>query len=448
MRNFFKKLFIIYFTSWWLPFVVALSILLLFVVVVVVGLTCPNFKSIHFLGTGFFILLKVALVGILFAAIWNLTRKRWVKALINLLLMLPILIPFVFYFLLIYSLFGPSEDGFADKLTIPENIEISEPSDRDFMSRGGPEDTFQARLLASLKEPGQGDPSITAEVLSLVQLRKTAPGILRQYLAISPCWRVFKEKDSIFATRRWMIGSNWCYSLHGYYSRFDLGFRSNDSITDFQTRLTLGFSGRPWARFSGESTSIRHGQSKRLALSGRNQTLSSHCVIMSNDLAIEIFEQSGDRERRLTKATLLHMEEELRPLAVEPEFSTIQSMLPYGAIRNGQPTIELWKSFQPGIYDSEIWVNPGEPGMIYLKAYELTRGIRLSAASLKKYSNELIGWSDDSSQLFFSNTHFTIYEGDWGKPYAARFEVWFVPDSGEPERKLMEKIFKVEGWQR
>jgi hypothetical protein len=43
---------------------------------------------------------------------------------------------------------------------------------------------------------------------------------------------------------------------------------------------------------------------------------------------------------------------------------------------------------------------------------------------------------------------FTIYEGDWGKPYSARFEIWFIPDNGGKERKLVEKNYKVEGWQR
>jgi len=28
------------------------------------------------------------------------------------------------------------------------------------------------------------------------------------------------------------------------------------------------------------------------------------------------------------------------------------------------------------------------------------------------------------------------------------FELWFVPDSRGKERKLIEKIFKIEGWQR
>lgn len=116
-------------------------------------------------------------------------------------------------------------------------------------------------------------------------------------------------------------------------------------------------------------------------------------------------------------------------------------------VKNGDPSIQLRNSSQPGIYDAEIWVNPGEPGMLYLKAFEVTQGTPLSVNRLRERSNEWAGWSDKPDELFFSNTHFTIYEGDWGKPYAARFEVWFKPDSGAEERKLMEKVFKIEGWQ-
>ena len=51
-------------------------------------------------------------------------------------------------------------------------------------------------------------------------------------------------------------------------------------------------------------------------------------------------------------------------------------------------------------------------------------------------------------ERFGAKAGFTIYEGDWGKPYAARFEVWFEPDSGKDQRKLAERVFKIEGWQR
>lgn len=117
-------------------------------------------------------------------------------------------------------------------------------------------------------------------------------------------------------------------------------------------------------------------------------------------------------------------------------------------IKNDKPSIELRKSFQPGIYDSAIRVNPGEPGRIYLKAYEITKNYPLSADILKEKSNKQIGWSENPSEIFLSDTHFKIYEGDWEKPYAARFEVWFIPYSGSPEQKLLERNFKIEGWTR
>ena len=39
-------------------------------------------------------------------------------------------------------------------------------------------------------------------------------------------------------------------------------------------------------------------------------------------------------------------------------------------------------------------------------------------------------------------------EGDWGVFYPARIELWFAPASGEPERKLLQDVFRVQGWRR
>lgn len=184
----------------------------------------------------------------------------------------------------------------------------------------------------------------------------------------------------------------------------------------------------------------------RTVLSEDNQLRQSHCVVKSDGLAVEIFEQSADVERRLTKATLACLEMELQPLVTSPDTSTILRALPPDSIRRGLPSLELRGS--GGIYNAALWVHVNEPGRVYLKAFEVSRNTLLSCDRLKENSNEWIGWSDDPADLFFSDTHITIYEGDWGKPYAARFEVWFLPDSGQPERKLLEKVFKIEGWQR
>lgn len=113
-----------------------------------------------------------------------------------------------------------------------------------------------------------------------------------------------------------------------------------------------------------------------------------------------------------------------------------------------KPSFRLWNGIQPGIYVSEIWINPGEPGKVYLKAYEVTHRTILSETDLKDATNEHIGCSLNPKQLFMSSKNFTIYEGDWGKPYAACFEVWFSPDSGKSDRMLMQKVFKIEGWMR
>lgn len=341
-----------------------------------------------------------------------------------------------------------TEDGFADNLVIPTGIAISEPQEWDQESPGGQQDTIQTALLAALEQPGNNDPSITAMLSSLVQLQQQNPELFRRYLAANPAWRVFREHGDLFATRRWMIGSQWRYELHGYYTQYDIDPWRKHDIPEFQSRLTLGLSGAPWARVSSDSTKMHVGETAQLALSTGNQMLESHCVIALDGWVVEIFEQSSAKERRLTKATLQQLEEELYPLASSPAWDTILQLLPLGSTRQGTVTLELYNSFQPGLYDSEIWVNPGEPGMVYLKAFEVTGGTPLSVNNLREYSGEWVGWSDDPQQLFLSNTHFTIFEGDWGKPYAARFEVWFAPDSGQPERKLVQKVFKIEGWQR
>lgn len=115
----------------------------------------------------------------------------------------------------------------------------------------------------------------------------------------------------------------------------------------------------------------------------------------------------------------------------------------------------LYSSFQPGLYQYTFWTKRIDKGKIYLKAFEVTQNDPLSAHRLKESSTITVHNPTDNLVMFQidkGNSEygrpFTIYEGDWGKPYAARFELWFIQDSGGPERKLLEKNYKIEGWQR
>lgn len=115
----------------------------------------------------------------------------------------------------------------------------------------------------------------------------------------------------------------------------------------------------------------------------------------------------------------------------------------------------IYNSMQPGLYQYAFWTKSIDKGKIYLKAFEVTQNDPLSSDRLKESSTISVFNSTDSLVMFQMDKGnseygrpFTIYEGDWGKPYAARFELWFIPDNGGQERKLIEKTYKVEGWQR
>ena len=108
----------------------------------------------------------------------------------------------------------------------------------------------------------------------------------------------------------------------------------------------------------------------------------------------------------------------------------------------------LVNDFQGGIYFVNAKIDLLEPGFLYLKVFESKNGTPLSAESIKKSSIKKVFLPKNEHQLFFYKAKITIYEGDWGRYYPARFEIWFVPDSKTPEKKLIEKVFEVEGWQR
>lgn len=109
---------------------------------------------------------------------------------------------------------------------------------------------------------------------------------------------------------------------------------------------------------------------------------------------------------------------------------------------------QLYNSFQPGLYEYDFWVGKIESGTIYLKAFEITQKQELSSEDLSRTTRIQIYNPTDSIKKFSTSDDFTIYEGDWGDPYAARFEVWFKPDNGAKERKLFSKNYKIEGWMR
>jgi hypothetical protein len=390
------------------------------------------------------------LLGVLYFLIQFLGRlfcRQWLGALfaaIRTILCVVATVPAFVLTLFLGAMWQSSQDHFADNLIIPSNIEISRPIQTEDVSALGKDDLFQRQMLVALQKPVGSSATLTPSVPSLRNLVQNHRALLMRYLESSPAWRVYEVRGNLFAARRWQFGSQWISTLTDMYWHANPEGRGNlDGTRNFEVATILYFNGQTWLPPEHFSWMDEGTTPSPVSLSRRNDMNVSSCLIRcGGDVLLEIFEKSTGQERRLTEASLSQIETEFKAVLDRKEFDP--SLLPAGSIKRGNASLDLHG--EHGFYDAETWVNPGEPGTVYLKAYEITHNTPLATDSLYLDSNERIGWSSDAQELFLSATHIKMSPGGPGKPYAARFELWFKPDSGGPERKLLTRNFVVEGW--
>lgn len=109
--------------------------------------------------------------------------------------------------------------------------------------------------------------------------------------------------------------------------------------------------------------------------------------------------------------------------------------------------LQIWNDVQGGMYTYDFHHPALEEGWIYLRCYEATENIPLSPERISATSMVATPSTTSFSKLV-EGQRFTIYAGDWGDYYAARIEVWHKDANTGKERKLMEKVYRVEGWVR
>lgn len=109
--------------------------------------------------------------------------------------------------------------------------------------------------------------------------------------------------------------------------------------------------------------------------------------------------------------------------------------------------LQVWNSFQGGIYKYDFYYPALPSGEVFLRCYEVTKNIQLSEDRLPERSTVSINATSSFSQVV-EQKEFKIYEGDWEDYYAARIEVWFRDAETKQEKKLCEKVYRVEGWMR
>ncbi len=114
---------------------------------------------------------------------------------------------------------------------------------------------------------------------------------------------------------------------------------------------------------------------------------------------------------------------------------------------NNQTYLQIWNDIQGGLYKYDFYYGSLGRGEIFLRCYEVTSNMALSKDRLIEESRVKVSPQNQFGQVV-NKQSFTIYEGDWDDYYAARIEVWFKNAETNQESKLLEKVYRVEGWMR
>jgi hypothetical protein len=221
-----------------------------------------------------------------------------------------------------------------------------------------------------------------------------------------------------------------------------------------QTRAIIGIDGPVYQQkfHAQEVTAVAGKVAPTIENSVNNERESYFCDSFGSHM-LEIFEESPLLERDYTNTELQLLKTELSRLNASP---TARSrgfdphLMPAFSIGLDKTKLLVRKSNSGGgIYFVDAFVNPGESGKTYVKVFEATRNTRLSPGLVSRASLEYVGWSNNSRESFFYNSLIHIDEGNWQTFYPARFELWFQPaDNSKPERKLLERTYRICGWER
>ena len=310
--------------------------------------------------------------------------------------------------------------------------------------REKPQNSFQQKVISAINKGTKLAENARCSLPSLEKLLSTSENkqLLLQYLACHSGWRLYREQNQeLYAVRYFRYPNGGIApSLNQYYSHFlpwgENGKKVGDPALEFQFRFCIGFGGKAWNAIP---------TNPRNKTEHRKNNIWRSCFFSGNAL-VTVFDQSLFDGRQMTAAALQETEKEFAELLANKK--DWRKLLPADSFRRKKSDLILRDGMQGGIYEAILWCNPGEKGTVYLKAFEITKGTQLSAARLKNSTNNISGWSEDPQEQFCTGMHFIIYEGEWEQFYGARFEVWFKPEKGGAERKLLEKNYKIQGWQR
>lgn len=267
-------------------------------------------------------------------------------------------------------------------------------------------------------------------------------GDLKRYLEASPRWRVGVERrgdqELVVAYRR----SGTRITLNGYLgtkSQTRMGFEIAESPFALPFTAPCVTSAAPTAGSTSVSIcSYSLDPKERIA---RLQVGTPGLWLATHEI-----DTVGTLEK--TPGMLAEVETELAAVQKAVVAGDVLSALAATDTRQGTATLTIDDN-ERQILHLEAWLNPGEAGVteVRVKSGDGTKDLTVSHEHL--YARERIGYSSKPEQLFYANSLFSIRETStgWQSKHDVLFQLWFKPDAGGPERKLIELRKTIWGYE-
>lgn len=304
-------------------------------------------------------------------------------------------------------------------------------------------DAHSRQLYKVGLDPRSGRTSVLCDISELDRLAGERQALLFRYLACHCGWRFTPGYSDRCGAMRRMVSDGF-----GHVEGLDADYYTDDDNQGWIRSWTCIYFDPE--DFGGQ----RCASGTRLAPEA--VTVGDHynivIICQGTNLSLHVTERTSFATSRVAQAEFDLSQEEFRKLAAVKEWADMRKLLPAPSLRRGVSTLDV-RDDVGGYYLYRAWVNPGERGMIYLRAFEVSQGRELGIGvtarkpgPLERDTHEFCGWSEDPEEKFFVGSRFRLYEHrKSGEPYAARIEVWFRPTNGGPERKLVERVFKIDG---
>ena len=432
--------------STWKP--AGLALLILFGYLILEAIPAPVV-----LIEAFVVLFVISLCFLIAASIYQFWNNSWKKGLVSLFILLGV--GAVSYLPLMFLVwFGHWNDPFGRYIVIPPDMVVETPLEL----RASPivvandADGLEFKKSLGTAPFDSTDTSVTVDLKILNRFSGANRMILLRHLATSAKWYVTEELGQICAYMR-MVTKNghWENQFGGNYTHSDFG-SWRDKYFQTRTVLVLDDPVRHEPRQNATTVvSVGVGKIKLNIEKSLNYKNESYLAVRSDGPTLNIYEDSDILPRRITALALSRVEVELTELW-QSEIARSRgfdlSLMPLESMKRDAPEIYVASESGNANYHVYAYANPGEAGRTYLKVFEATENNRLSEERIGRSSVEYMGWSDDPAEVFLYHSLITVFEGDNHIYYPARFELWFAPASGGPERKIIEKIFKVAGFER